>query len=208
MDADSAAAHDDPVVTAGQGSIVAICLVLGFFALPASGAALELLLGPVRAQDASWISLPVWAAAFLLGGAIAGNAIMGRRGRCPFSMAFAVFPLVAVVVVGQSIAFHDNYRWRQYEHALDFALFNVAYPLTFAAMGWISTIMLTGRQRTAWSAAAACARNGVVGGVIFSVATSFLPLRGRIEAISFVASVAVPAFLSARQLSATLTQAR
>lgn len=208
MDADSAARHDDAVVTAGQGSVVAICLVLGFFVLSASGEDLNLLLGPARAQNASWMALLVGAAAFLFCGAIAGNAITGRRGRFPFSMAFAVFPLAAVAVIGQSLAFHDNYRWRQYEHALDLALFNIAYPLTFAAMAWVGTIILTRHQRTAWSAAVGCALNGVVGGVIFSVATGFLPLRGRIEVISFAASLAIPAFLSARRLSAIITQAR
>src|SRR5712671_6390365 len=109
MDADSAVDHDDAAITVRQSSVVAICLVLGFFGLPASGAALDLLLGPVRGQYASWVALPVWAAAFLFGGAIAGNAIAGSRGRFAFSIAFLVFPLAAAAVIGQSLAFHDNY---------------------------------------------------------------------------------------------------
>jgi len=206
MHADLEARHDEAVLTAGQGTVFAICVVLPFFVLPAAGAALDLLLGPVRAQEASWMALPVWFAAFLFGGAIAGDALIGRRGRFPFSMAFVIFPLAAALVIGQSIAFHDSYRWRQYEHVLDFALFNVAYPMTFAAMAWVSTIMLTRSQKTAWSAAAACALNAVAGGAVFSLATSFLPVRGRVELISFVASLAIPAFLSARRISATFTQ--
>jgi len=201
-----AAGHDAARLTVGQGSIVATCVVVGFFVLPASGAALDLLVGPVRAQDASWIGLPVWAAAFLFGGAIAGHQIAGRGGRLPFSMAFLVFPVATAMVIGLSLTFHDNYRWRPHEQALDLALFNVAYPLTFAAMAWISTTLLTHEQKTARAAAAACFLNGVVGGVIFSLAITFLPLRGRIEGIAFVASLALPAFLSARRLSAILTQ--
>jgi hypothetical protein len=123
-------------LTASQASLFAICVVLGFLVLPASGAALELLLGPVRAQSASWVGLPLWLAASVFGGAIAGNAISGRGGRFPFSMAFLVFPLAAAVVVGQSIAFHDNFRWRQHEHVLDIVAFNVAYPMAFAGMSW------------------------------------------------------------------------
>jgi hypothetical protein len=193
-------------LTVSQGSIVAVCVVLGFFVLPASGAVLDPVLGPVRAQDASWIGLPVWAAGFLLGGAIAGHQIAGRRGRLPFSIAFLVFPVAAAMVIGQSLTFHDNYRWRPHEHALDLALFDVAYPLTFAAMAWLSTALLTHDQKIAGAAAAACSLNGVVGGVIFSLAITLLPLRGRIEAIAFVASLALPAFLSARRLSVILKQ--
>lgn len=197
--------RDESGFTAGQGAVFATCVVSVFFALPACRAAVGLLLGSVHAQDASWIEAPVLAAASLFGGAVAGNAISGRRGQFPFSMAFVVFPVAAAVFFGQSMVFHDNYRWRQYEHALDVALFNVAYPLAFAGMAWVSTIVIRRRQTTAWSAAAACALNGVVGGAIFSLATSLLPLGGRIEAIAFAASLAVAAFLSARRLSAVLT---
>jgi len=110
------------------------------------------------------------------------------------------------MVIGQSLTFHDNYRWRPHEHALDFALFNVAYPLTFAAMAWLGTALLTHDHKTARAAAAACSLNGVIGGVIFSLAITLLPLRGRVEAIAFVASLALPAFLSARHISVILTQ--
>jgi hypothetical protein len=203
---DVASSHHEPAFTARQGMVFATCVVLSFCFGPASGGALQLLLGPIRAHDASWITLPVWVTAFLFGGACAGNALTGRRGRFPFSMAFLIFPLAAVAVIGQSLAFHDNYRWRPYEHVLDFALFNVAYAMAFAAMAWVSTIMLTRCNKAAWSAAAACSLNGMVGGAVFSLATRFLPLRGRVEAISFVASLAIPGFLSARRISATLTR--
>jgi hypothetical protein len=164
-------------------------------------ATLDIVLGRLRADDVSWLVPAVWASAFLFGGAIAGNAITGRRGQFPFSIAFFVFPLSADLVIGQSLAFHDNYHWRRYEHALDFALFNIAYPLTFGAMAWVSTMMLARRYKTARSVAAACALNGVVGGIVFSLAISFLPLGGYIEAIAFVMSLAIPAYLSARRLS-------
>jgi hypothetical protein len=206
MNADLATSRNGAVFTARQGSVFAFCLVLSFFVGPALEAVLDLSFGPVLAQSVSWLITPVWALAFLFSGAVAGNAITGRRGYFPFSMAFFVFPLAAALVIGQSIAFHDDYYWRQYEHALDFALFNIAYPLTFAAMGWISTITLTRRQKTALSAAAACALNGAVGGVFFSLVTSVLPLRGYIGALSFSASLAIPAFLNARRISAILTR--
>jgi hypothetical protein len=206
MNANLATGRNGAVFTARQGSVFAVCLVLSFFVGPALGAVLDLSFGPVLAQSVSWLVTPVWAASFLFGGAVAGNAITGRRGYFPFSIAFFVFPLSAAVVIGQSIAFHDDYHWRRYEHALDFALFNIAYPLTFAAMGWVSTIILTRRQKTAWSAAVACALNGAVGGVFFSLVTTVLPLRGYIGALSFAASVAIPAFLNARRISAIVAQ--
>lgn len=105
------------------------------------------------------------------------------------------------------MALHDNYRWRQHEDAFNAALFTVAYSIAFAAMAWVSTVMITRHSKAAWAAAELCALNGVAGGAIFSLATSFLPLGGRIEAITFAASLAVPAFLSARTLSVVLTQA-
>src|ERR1700680_302278 len=129
MNGDLATGRDRVVFTAPRGSVFAISLVLGFFVGPASKATLDLLLGRLRADNVSWLVSAVWAAAFLFGGAIAGNAITGRRGQFPFSIAFFVFPLSAVLVIGQSMAFHDDYHWRRYEHALDFALFNIAYPL-------------------------------------------------------------------------------
>jgi hypothetical protein len=206
MNGDLATDRDRVVFTARRGSLFAICLVLGFFVGPASKATLDLLLGRLRADDVSWLVSAVWAAAFLFGGAIAGNAITGRRGQFPFSIAFFVFPLSAVLVIGQSMAFHDNYHWRRYEHALDFVLFNIAYPLTFGAMAWVSTTMITRRHKTAWSLAAACALNGVVGGIVFSLALEFLPLRGYIETIAFVMSLAIPAYLNARRISIVLGQ--
>jgi hypothetical protein len=104
------------------------------------------------------------------------------------------------------MAFHDNYHWRRYEHALDFVLFNIAYPLTFGAMAWVSTMMITRHHKTAWSVATACALNGVVGGIVFSLALEFLPLRGYIETIAFVMSLAIPAYLNARRISIVLGQ--
>jgi hypothetical protein len=206
MNGDLATDRDRVMFTARRGSVFAICLVLGFFFGPASKATLELLLGRVGADDVGWLVSAVWAAAFLFGGAIAGNAIAGRRGQFPFSIAFFVFPLSAVLVIGQSTAFHDDYNWRRHEHLLDFALFNIAYPLTFGAMAWVSTMMLARRHKTAWSVGAACALNGVGGGIVFSLAISFLPLGGYIEAIALVMSLAIPAYLTARRISIVLAQ--
>jgi hypothetical protein len=103
------------------------------------------------------------------------------------SIAFAVFPVAAALVVGASSSFHDEYNWRRYERALDFTLFNIAYPLTFAAMGSIGAAIATHHRKTALSAAVASALNAMVGGLIFSLAITFLPVRGYVEAIAFVA---------------------
>jgi hypothetical protein len=176
------------------------CLVVSFFVGPALGGAVQMWVDPFRAQNATALVDVLWYAAFLAAGAIAGNTIAGRAGRFPFLIAYAAVPIVVFVAVGQSLAFHDDIRWRPHEHILDVVLFNVAYPLMFAVMASIGVAIMTRSWRKARTAAAACAIRGVVGGIIFSGAVSLLPLGGYIEMVAFVASLGIPAFLSARPI--------
>ena len=179
-------------------------LVISFFVGPALLGALQSWVGPARAQDAGVLVDMLWFSAFLAGGAVAGNAIAGRRGRFAFLVAFATVPIVVVLAVGQSLAFHDNIHWRSHERALDVVLFNIVYPLMFAVMGSVAVVIVTRSWRKSLAAAATCAIRGVCGGVIFSGAVTFLPLRGYAELVAFVASVGIPAFLCARPISKLL----
>jgi hypothetical protein len=180
---------------------VAGAVIVSFFFGPAVAAALQWWLGLRRAQDADALLAITWFAAFLAAGAFVGNAIAGRRGRFAFSVAFAVFPLVAIFVVGQSLDFHDNdYDWRPYENILDIALFNVAYPVAFAAMGSIGVGIVVRQWNRALTAAVMCGLAGWAGGVIFSVAVYIFHVHGYVEALSFATSLGIPAVLSTRRV--------
>lgn len=173
-------------------------LLLSWCVGPAMSAALDSWLGSVRAQAAGVLVAVIWFAAFMFAGAFAGNAVAGRRGQFAFSVAFALVPIAAVAALLQSFAFHDNVYWRPNERILDIALFNVAYPLTFAGIGAVGVAIVSRSWRKASSAALACAASGVVGGVLFSAAVSFL--QGYAEALAVLSSFGIPAYLCARPI--------
>jgi hypothetical protein len=145
-----------------------------------------------------WLLLHAWVASFIVAGAVAGHLIAGRRGRRAFALAFAVFAVIAGLVVAGDMALEDFIAPR-YEHAIDMMIFFVAYPFAFGVMGSIGTAIATRQRTMIRTAARKFALGGLIGGIVFITSIGLDP-KGPFAVPAFFMSLAIPGFVGARAL--------